>query len=132
MRIRDWSSDVCCSDLPPGRLTCAERQGRPRDGDNRGIAPQERAPRRGNAMQWTADKVQEEVVKLLHPFNPKEIEITPDTDLSADLMMDSVAAMNLVMEIEDRFEIDIPISLLPDANTLQDLVDAVLAQLSKG
>jgi acyl carrier protein len=83
-------------------------------------------------MQWTADKVQEEVVKLLHPFNPKRIEITPDTDLSADLMMDSVAAMNLVMEIEDRFEIDVPISLLPDVNSMRDLVDVVLAQLSKG
>jgi len=83
-------------------------------------------------MQWTADKVQEEVIKLLQPFNPKSIEITLDTDLSADLFMDSVAAMNLVMEIEDRFEIDIPISLLPDVNSLQDLVDVVLAQLSKG
>ncbi len=83
-------------------------------------------------MQWTADKVQEEIVKLLQPFNPKDIEITLETDLSADLYMDSVAAMNLVMEIEDRFDIDIPISLLPDVNTLQDLVDAVLAQLSKG
>jgi len=83
-------------------------------------------------MQWTADRVQEEVIKLLQPFNPKNIAITPDTDLSADLMMDSVAAMNLVMEIEDRFEIDIPISLLPDVNSLQDLVDVVLAQLSKG
>ena len=83
-------------------------------------------------MQWTADKVQGEIVQLLQPFNPKGIEITPDTDLSADLMMDSVAAMNLVMEIEDRFEIDVPISLLPDVNNLQDLVDVVLAQLSKG
>ena len=83
-------------------------------------------------MQWTADKVQEEVVKLLHPFNPKDIEITPETDLSADLYMDSVAAMNLVMEIEDNFEIDIPISLLPDVNSLQDLVDVVHAQLNKG
>jgi acyl carrier protein len=82
-------------------------------------------------MQWTAAQVQEEVIKLLQPFNPKEIEVTPDTDLSADLFMDSVAAMNLVMEIEDRFEIDIPISLLPDVNTLQDLLDVVLAQLSK-
>lgn len=82
-------------------------------------------------MQWTADQVQEEVVKLLQPFNPKEIELTPDTDLSADLFMDSVAAMNLVMEIEDRFEIDIPISLLPDVNSLQDLFDVVLAQLSR-
>lgn len=83
-------------------------------------------------MQWTADKVQEEVIALLQPFNPKGIDITPDTDLSADLHMDSVAAMNLVMEIEDRFDIDIPISLLPDVNNLQDLVDAVTAQLSKG
>jgi len=82
-------------------------------------------------MQWTADQVQEEAVKLLQPFNPKGIELTLDTDLSADLFMDSVAAMNLVMEIEDRFEIDIPISLLPDVNSLQDLLDVVLAQLSK-
>lgn len=82
-------------------------------------------------MQWTADTVQTEVVQLLEPFNPKGIELTPQTDLSADLYMDSVAAMNLVMEIEDRFEIDIPISLLPDVNCLQDLVDVVLAQLNK-
>ena len=83
-------------------------------------------------MEWTTDKVQEEVLTLLQPFNPKGIEITPDTDLSADLYMDSVAAMNLVMEIEDRFDIDIPISLLPDVNNLRDLVDVVHAQLSKG
>ncbi|GAB4391358.1 MAG: acyl carrier protein [Kiloniellaceae bacterium] len=83
-------------------------------------------------MQWTDDKVQEEIVTLLQPFNPKGIELTPETDLSADLYMDSVAAMNLVMEIEDRFDIDIPISLLPDVNNLQDLVDVVLAQKSKG
>ena len=82
-------------------------------------------------MEWTADKVQAEVIKLLQPFNPKGIEITPDLDLSADLYMDSVAAMNLVMEIEDRFDLDIPISLLPDVNSPQDLVDIVLAQLSK-
>ena len=83
-------------------------------------------------MEWTTDKVREEVVVLLQPFNPKGIELSPETDLSADLYMDSVAAMNLVMEIEDRFEIDIPISLLPDVNNLQDLVDVVQAQLSKG
>jgi acyl carrier protein len=82
-------------------------------------------------MDWTADKVQAEVIKLLQPFNPKGIEITADTDLSADLYMDSVAAMNLVMEIEDRFDLDIPISLLPDVNSPQDLVDIVVAQLSK-
>ncbi|MEQ9609169.1 MAG: acyl carrier protein [Kiloniellaceae bacterium] len=83
-------------------------------------------------MQWTADKVQEEIVQLLQPFNPKDIAITPDTDLSADLMMDSVAAMNLVMEIENRFEIDVPNIIQPEEYNQQDLVDVVLAQLSKG
>ena len=82
-------------------------------------------------MQWTEDQVQAAVIELLGPFNPKGIELRPETDLSADLFMDSVAAMNLVMEIEDRFEIDIPISLLPDVNCLQDLVDVVMTQLSK-
>jgi len=83
-------------------------------------------------MEWTTDRAREEVVVLLQPFNPKGIALSPETDLSADLYMDSVAAMNLVMEIEDRFEVDIPISLLPDVNSLQDLVDVVQAQLSKG
>lgn len=82
-------------------------------------------------MEWTEDKVREAVVELLAPFNQKGVELTPETDLSADLNMDSVAAMNLVMEIEDRFEIDIPISLLPDVNCLQDLVDVVMTQLNK-
>lgn len=82
-------------------------------------------------MQWTADKVQAEVFNLIAPFNPKGTALRPETDLSADLNMDSVSAMNLVMEIEDRFEIDIPISLLPDMNCLQDLVETVMTQLNK-
>ncbi|NIA71489.1 acyl carrier protein [Pelagibius litoralis] len=82
-------------------------------------------------MQWAAEQVHVEVVKLLEPFNPKGVELKPETDLSEDLFMDSVAAMNLVMEVEDRFEIDIPISLLPDVNSLQDLADVVLVQLNK-
>lgn len=82
-------------------------------------------------MQWTEDKVQAAIVELLVPFNPKGIEVKPDTDLASDLYMDSVAAMNLVMEIEDRFEIDIPISLLPDVNCMQDLADVVMTQLNK-
>ncbi|WP_299399101.1 acyl carrier protein [Pelagibius sp.] len=82
-------------------------------------------------MQWTADEVHAEVVRLLEPFNPQSVDLQPETDLATDLGMDSVAAMNMVMEVEDRFEIDIPISLLPDVKTLQDLVDAVLAELSK-
>jgi acyl carrier protein len=83
-------------------------------------------------LQHTPDEVQAEVIRLLQPLNPRGIEISPETDLAADLDMESVAAMNLMMEIEERFDIDMPISLLPEVNSLQDLVDVVLAQMSKG
>ena len=82
-------------------------------------------------MAWTADQVFDEICILLEPFNPESVKLTPTTDLAADLNMDSVSAMNLVMEIEDRFEIDVPISLLSDVNCPQNLVDIVLSQLNK-
>ena len=48
---------------------------------------------------------------------------------AADLNVDSVAAMDLIMEIEDRFEIDIPINLVSDMTTVADLVALVDRQL---
>ena len=55
--------------------------------------------------------------------------IEPGTDLAADLNVDSVAAMDLIMEIEDKFEIDIPINLVSDMTTVADLVAVVDRQL---
>ena len=54
---------------------------------------------------------------------------SPSTDLAADLNVDSVAAMDLIMEIEDRFEIDIPINLVSDMTTVADLVALVDRQI---
>ena len=80
-------------------------------------------------MKWTADTVQTEIIQILQAFNPNRVELTPETSLTGDLGLDSLAAMNLVMELEERFDIDIPINLLPDVHSLQDLVDTVLGRL---
>ncbi len=69
------------------------------------------------AVIWTPEGVLDEVRSLLEPYNPKGVELSLETDFSSELNIDSVAAMNLVMEIEDRFELDIPINQLPDMNT---------------
>ena len=82
-------------------------------------------------MSWTSEQVFEEIRRLLEPYNAGGIEIGLGTDLASELNMDSVAAMNLVMEIEDRFELDIPISHLPEVNSPKDLVDLVMAELNK-
>ena len=79
---------------------------------------------------WTPEGVLDEIRSLLEPYNPNGVEISLVTDFSSELNIDSVAAMNLVMEIEDKFELDIPINLLPDMNSPKDLVDIVLARVN--
>ncbi len=71
----------------------------------------------------------EKIRKLLEPYNSEGVEITAATRLNSDLNIDSVAAMDLIMEIEDSFEIDIPMNQVTDVETLQDLVSLVTARM---
>ena len=85
-----------------------------------------------NSMQAETDRVFQEIRTLLDTHNQNQVEITPDTDLSADLNIDSVAAMDLIMNIEDKFEIDIPLNLVSDLHSVRDLTEVVRAQLESG
>jgi len=75
------------------------------------------------------DRILAGVTAVLERYNTARHKIGRDTDLAADLNVDSVAAMDLIMEIEDRFEIDIPINLVSDMSTVADLVALVDRQL---
>jgi acyl carrier protein len=59
------------------------------------------------------------------------VQLTLATELSSDLNIDSVAAMDLIMEIEDKFGIDIPINLVSDLRNLQDLLNVVRLQTER-
>ena len=50
----------------------------------------------------------------LQPFNEKGIALEPETEISADLNIDSVSVMDFVMEVEDHFDIDIPLNVLSE------------------
>jgi acyl carrier protein len=63
--------------------------------------------------------------KLLEPFNSKRIALKPETDISTDLNIDSVSVMDFVMEVEDHFNIDIPLNVLSETRTMSDLVKVV-------
>lgn len=85
-----------------------------------------------DAMPSDTDDVFREICTLLEPHNANRIEISEETDLSADLNIDSVAAMDLLMNIEDRFEIDIPLNMVGELRSVRDLADVVRAQLKGG
>ena len=59
-------------------------------------------------MAANNDEIFEELCKLLAPFNTDNIELKPETDISSDLNIDSVSVMDFVMEVEDKYDIDIP------------------------
>ena len=62
------------------------------------------------------------VTEILRPLVPEGQLINAETDLVADLGLDSLKVMKLVETVEDRFDISIPLNILPDVRTVSDFV----------
>jgi len=65
------------------------------------------------------------ICKLLQPFNTNGTALKPETDISTDLNIDSVTVMDFVMEVEDHFDIEIPLNVLSETRTIADLARVV-------
>ena len=77
----------------------------------------------------TDDQVFEKLCRLLEPFNGEDVKLQRTTDIAADLNIDSVSVMDFVMEVEDEFDIDIPLNVLGETRTLNDLLDVVQGRI---
>lgn len=73
----------------------------------------------------------DKLVELLKPFNEKNIELKPETEIAVDLAIDSVSVMDFVMEVEDHFDIDIPLNVLSETHTMTDLLNVVKTRVNK-
>ncbi len=67
------------------------------------------------------EKLFKEVAEILTPFVPQGQQLTEETDMIVDLGLDSLKVMKIVETVEDRFDISIPINILPDVRTVRDL-----------
>lgn len=59
---------------------------------------------------------------LSDQFDVEEDSITPDTNLSEDLGADSLDVVDLLMSIEDEFEIEIPDDQVENIKTVGSIV----------
>lgn len=82
-------------------------------------------------MTADSDEIFAKLSELLAPFNSKNIELKPETEISTDLSIDSVSVMDFVMEVEDHFDIDIPLNVLADTHTMTDMVKVVEQRLAQ-
>lgn len=82
-------------------------------------------------MTQNSDKIFEQICTLIEPFNKKDITISMDTIFSTDLELDSLTVMDLLSEIEDEFDITIPLNLLPDLETVGQFTQAIQKLLAE-
>jgi acyl carrier protein len=73
----------------------------------------------------------DQICQLLEPFNTTGKTLSPETEISADLNIDSVAVMDFVMEVEDHFDIEIPLNVVSETHSIGDLAAVVEARVKK-
>ena len=64
------------------------------------------------------------VLEVLGPFNKTGATLTDDTRFTEDLNFDSLLVMEFIAALEDRLDISVPLNILPDIETVGQLVTA--------
>jgi len=79
----------------------------------------------------TREEIYATLCRLLQPFNSNDVVLSHATEISGDLSIDSVSVMDFVMEVEDHFEVEIPLNVLSETRTMNDLVNVVESRLKQ-
>ena len=68
------------------------------------------------------EAVLKQIYELLNPLVEEGIDIQEESDFVTDLGFDSLKVMKLLEKVEDRYDISIPLNILPDIHTIRDFV----------
>ena len=71
------------------------------------------------------EEITNAVVEILRPLVAEGQEIRVETDIVADLGLDSLKVMKLVETVEDSFDISVPLNVLPEVRTVGDFVQKI-------
>jgi acyl carrier protein len=65
------------------------------------------------------------ILELVEPFNKKGIDVGEATRFAQDLEWDSLTVLNFVAEVEDEFDVLIPVNMQAEIETVGQLADAL-------
>ena len=66
------------------------------------------------------ENILNQLFEIIKPSVKDGRSLEEDTDLVADLGLDSLKVMTLVEEVEDQFDISIPLNILAKVRTIKD------------
>ena len=58
---------------------------------------------------------------VLGKLNKPVVELSESTELVADMGLSSLEIMEFIEQIEDEFDVSVPLNILPDVNTVGQL-----------
>ena len=71
------------------------------------------------------DEILERLGLHLQQVADTELEFDEDTNLIEGLGLDSYKVLDLMLEVEDEFDISVPMNLLTDVHTVRDLAQLI-------
>jgi acyl carrier protein len=82
-------------------------------------------------IQPASAHIEEGVIDVLRNVSRRPIEPTPTSDLVADLGFDSLQVLEVIAELEERFDISIPLNDVPATRTVAQVVSQVAAMIDQ-
>lgn len=79
----------------------------------------------------TYDNVLDELIKLTATHARRD-DVTADTNFISDLALSSFKVMDLMADVEDLFDIEIPLDQLPEIRSVRDAAQQVTSLLGHG
>jgi acyl carrier protein len=77
--------------------------------------------------ETASSRIEAGVIEVLKHVSRRPIEPALSSDLVADLGLDSLQVLELVAELEDTFDISIPLNDIPATRTVGQVVSRVAA-----
>jgi acyl carrier protein len=82
-------------------------------------------------MGLSREEILVEIARMFEPFRKDDRPITLETDMARDLNLDSLTVMDLMMELEEKYDISIPLNLVPEIRSVADLA-ATIQRIKEG
>ena len=67
-----------------------------------------------------------EIRRFLTPYQTRESPITGQTVICDGATIDSLTLMDMIMELEDRFDISLPMKVVAEIRTVDQLAETVM------
>lgn len=80
--------------------------------------------------QPSREEIFDKICELLKPYNPENRPIKMTSGIVSDLEVDSVAVFDLVGDLEDHYDVSIPMEMVSDIKTVGELVNTVIELLN--